>query len=249
LPLGLVFKNLNMILDFAIATFCYGDRYYEQTNRLLKEFSKLSEIPQIFIVTDSPDSIDKYEFNSVKNISDYNQDYLSYNKNYYDFDFSVKRYSLLSAFESGHNKVILVDTDIIPSDRFDINSVLNTFESNTIGSQVTYSFSQQINSTSMLGRRFLIYEQNFDRYFDKTELDEMPEDLIQYISIDDDKKFKFIESWDKCIEIKNSQKLSNVPAGNIDEMCFSALYNGINLKNTSSKSINLLIAKHDTWYR
>ena len=61
------------------------------------------------------------------------------------------------------------------------------------------------------------------------------------------KKFH-VNCYNECIKIKKEDSLRNVPAGNIDEMCFSAFYNGIDLKNNSSQGINLLTPKHDKWY-
>lgn len=238
-----------MRLPFAISTFCYGERYYQQTNRMIESFLLLENKPDIFIVTDSPESIVKYDFVNVKHIQEYNEKYLSYNKDYYGFDFSVKRFSLLYAFESGYNYVILSDTDAVVNEQlFSVDSVMRTFSQNSISGQVTYSFNSQVNTNSMLGRRLLKYEEVFGVKYDKETLNEMPEDCIQFIHIDDDKKYEFIKIWDECIKIKDTERLHNIPAGNIDEMCFSALYNGMRCINSSDKSLNLLIAKHDKWY-
>jgi len=236
-------------LNYSISTFCFGERYYAQTNRMINSFEVLSEKPEIFIVTDSPSSIDVKPFVNVKHISDFNPKYSDYKKNYYDFDFSVKRFSVLYAFQSGYNKVILTDTDaVVNPNLYTHESVLMSFTPNSIQSQVTYNFSNELKTNSMLGRRFVKYEEVFDVFYDKHLLDFMPEDCIQYIDSDDDKKFNFIEVWNKCIEIKDSENLHNVPAGNIDEMCFSALYNGMTVGNNSDKSINKLIPHHDKWY-
>lgn len=246
---GLAFKKNNMEQNYSIATFCYGERYYNQTNRLIESLEEYEDRPEVFVVTDSPESILKKNFVKVKHINEYNEKYSTYHKNYYNFDFSVKRFSLLFAFENGYNKVILVDTDVVANPPlFKKESILNTFSHNAIASQVVYSFFSENQRSSMLGRRFLHYEKSFGVEFDKSLLSSMPEDCIQFIWVDDDKKFKFIETWDKCISIKDSENLHNTPAGNIDEMCFSALFNGIQCVNSSDKSVNLLIAKHDKWY-
>lgn len=238
-----------MGLPYAITTFCYGERYYNQTNRLIESFVNFNEAPEIFVVTDNPDAIQKQDFVKTKNINDYNEKYSTYNKDYYSFDFSVKRFSLLFAFENGYENVILTDTDVVRNERtFNTSSIMNTFVSNAIGGQVVYNFTNEVNTNSMLGRRLLQYEKEFSVEFDKSLVAEMPEDCIQFISIPHEKKFKFMGTWDMCIKIKDSQNLPNVPAGNIDEMCFAALYNGIKCVNTSNKSVNLLIAKHDKWY-
>jgi hypothetical protein len=76
----------------------------------------------------------------------------------------------------------------------------------------------------------------------------MTEDCIQYISIDEDKFSHFLSSWDRCISYKQTKPLRNIPAGNIDEMCFSALINGIEVGNNSDKSLNIIYAQHDKWY-
>lgn len=236
-------------MSYSIATFCYGERYYEQTNRFIHSLNSVLDKPTLFIVTDNPDYIKKEDFVKLKDIRDYNEKYVNYKKNYYDFDFSVKRYSLLFAFENGFNNVILTDTDVVVNpDRFSNKNILNSFQTNSIGGQTTYSFSEQIHTNSMLGRRFLHYEKKFNVSFDKNLLKEMPEDCVQFVSINDDKKFKFIDDWGKCVQIKDSDNLHNIPAGNIDEMCFSACLNDLKVQNNSNKSINILIAKHDKWY-
>jgi hypothetical protein len=236
-------------MNYAIATFCYGERYYQQTNRFIDGIDILDEKPNIFIVTDNPEKITKKDYVFVKNISAYNQDYLIYQNNYYDFDFSVKRFSLLYAFENGYENVILTDTDILPNySLYNTESIMNTFIENTVGGQVTYNFIEEQKTFSMLGDRFKHYEKSFNVEFDKELLNEMPEDCIQFISIKGDKRFDFIKTWNECIEIKDSCGLPNAPAGNIDEMCFSALYNSLNIANTSNRSINLLVAHHEKWY-
>jgi hypothetical protein len=125
---------------------------------------------------------------------------------------------------------------------------MNAFVKNTIGGPVTYSFKNEQGSNSMLGDRFKYYEKKFKIVFDRDQLNEMVEDCIQYISMEDNFKFKFINIWDKCIQIKDEDGLPNAPAGNIDEMCFSALYNNLGVINTSNVSLNLLVAHHDKWY-
>jgi hypothetical protein len=236
-------------MKYSIATFCYGERYYGQTNRMIESFDQLSDPPQIFIVTDNPEAITKKSFVNVKHISDYNPKYSEYNKDYYTFDFSVKRFSVLFAFDSGYDNVILTDTDaMVNKGLFSHERVMECFTPNSISGQVTYNYNNEIDTNSMLGRRLLHYEKVFKVSFNKEELTEMPEDCIQFISIEGNLKYKFIEMWDKCIKIKDLESLPNVPAGNIDEMCFSALYNGIKVLNNSNKHINLLTPEHDKWY-
>jgi hypothetical protein len=236
-------------MEYAIATFCYGDRYYQQTNRLIESFDYMEEKPQIFVVTDNVESIIKRDFVNVDDITNYNPKYSTYKKNYYEFDFSVKRFSLKYAFDNGYSKVILVDTDVVVSpERYNHQHVLNSFIENSIAGQVTYNFNDEIITNSNLGRRLIHYESKFEVEFDKSKLNFMPEDCIQYISIEGDARYNFFQTWDKCISIKDTDGLYNVPAGNIDEMSFAALYNGIEVTNNSNKSINLLIAHHDKWY-
>lgn len=236
-------------MDYALAAFCYGERYYQQTNRLIESVDSVDEKPEFFIVTDNPSALLKRDFVKTKNIGDYNSKYSDYKNNYYDFDFSVKRFSLLFAFENNYNNVILTDTDVIPNyPLFKTENIMNAFVKNTIGGPVTYSFRNEQGSNSMLGDRFKYYEKKFKIVFDRDQLNEMVEDCIQYISIEDNFKFKFINIWDKCIQIKDEDGLPNAPAGNIDEMCFSALYNNLGVLNTSNTSLNLLVAHHDKWY-
>jgi len=236
-------------MNYSIATFCYGERYYQQTNRFIDSLNLLLEKPQLFVVTDNVNAIKRESFVNIKDIREYNEKYFTYKKNYYDFDFSVKRFSLLFAFENGYNNVILTDTDVVVNENlFSYKNIMNSFVENSIAGQTTYNFLDQVNTNSMLGRRFLYYEKKLTQFFDKNLLNEMPEDCVQYISINDKKKFNFIDIWNECISIKYNDELMNIPAGNIDEMCFSACMNGINSINNSNKSINLLITKHEKWY-
>ncbi len=238
------------MIDYAISTFCYGERYYNQTNRLIESFDYLEEKPTIFIVTDSPESVIPRNFVKVKHISEYNPEYSKYEKdNYYAFDFSVKRYSLLYAFENGFDDVILTDADaVVNKSIFSHESIKNSFLENCVAGQVTYSFKDHIETNSMLGRRFVHYEKEYNVDYDKSLLNEMVEDCFQYISIRNGKKIDFIKTWSDLIDIKKRDNLHNTPAGNIDEMCFSGLYNGVINKNNSNKSVNLLINIHDKWY-
>jgi len=238
----------NLDNNYAITTFCYGERYYEQTNRLIDSFKELNDKPTIFVVTDNPDKITKESWVKVKDIREYNEQYQTYNTNYYDFDFSVKRYSVRFALENGYSKIILCDTDIIANESlFTHENILKLFLPNSISGQVTYLFENEEKSNSELGKRFKHYEQKFNVLYSNENF-YMPEDCVQFLDIETSKFNDFLNTWDECIKIKYDENLRNVPAGNIDEMCFSAFYNGIELKNNSSQGINLLIPKHNKWY-
>jgi hypothetical protein len=235
-------------MSYAIATFCYGERYYDQTNRMIESFKKTPNRPKIFIVTDKPEAIIKEDFVFVSDIKNYDEKYSTYNTNYYDFDFSVKRFSVRFALDNGFTKIILTDTDVIPNEGlYSDKTILETFIPNSISGQVTYLFEKEVETNSMLGRRLKHYETSFGVDYNKKDM-WMPEDCIQFLDIEKEKFYSFLSTWDKCIEIKYLDDLHNIPAGNIDEMCFSALHNGIELHNNSDKHINLLIPKHDKWY-
>lgn len=235
-------------MSYAISTFCYGDRYYTQTNRLIESFYEIDDKPNIFVVTDNPNKIKKESWVNINDIREYNEKYKTYNTNYYDFDFSVKRYSVRFALDNNFTKIVLTDTDVVANkSSFSHSNLLNLFLDNSISGQVTYLFEEQINSSSHLGKRFQYYEKKFNTFFGIKNF-YMPEDCIQFLDIEKNKFNLFLQTWDECIKIKYEENLPNVPAGNIDEMCFSALYNNINLENNSSKGINLLIPKHDKWY-
>jgi hypothetical protein len=235
-------------MSYAIATFCYGERYYNQTNRMIESFKKIKDKPKIFIVTDSVESINKEDYVFVSHIKEYDEKYSTYNTNYYDFDFSVKRFSVKFALDNGFTKIILTDTDVIPNENsFTQKNVLDCFIPNSISGQVTYLFETEMTRNSMLGRRFIHYESKFGVDYNKKDM-WMPEDCIQFLDIEKEKFYSFLTTWDKCIEIKYSDNLYNIPAGNIDEMCFSAFYNGVELYNNSNKHINLLTPNHDKWY-
>jgi hypothetical protein len=236
-------------MKFCFATFCFGERYYEQVNRFINDISNSSIYPTVVVVTDNPDKINNQKFVKVFNIIEFNEDYLNYAKNYYDFDFSVKRFALYASYQLGYTNIVLIDADSrINYNLFNEENITNSFEKNSILGPVTYNFSEQVNTSSELGKRLVEYENYFNSFVDKNKLNFMPEDCIQYISIDEDKFTNFLSSWDKCIEYKKLKPLRNIPAGNIDEMCFSALINDINVGNNSDKSLNIIYPQHDKWY-
>jgi hypothetical protein len=236
-------------MKYAIATFCYGERYYNQVNRLINSFTKNKNKPPIIVVTDNVDSIVKDNNVSVFDVREFNPEYSIYSDSYYTFDFSVKRYSLQAALNLGYNKIILTDADAVVNESlFSPENALKGFVNNSIQGQVTYDFTKEIMTNSMLGRRFLEYEKQFNVSFNKYDLKFMPEDCIQFIEIDTDKFYGFLNTWGECIKIKNNNNLPNVPAGNIDEMCFAAFMNGVTVGNNSDKVMNLLINIHDKWY-
>lgn len=236
-------------MKYAIATFCYGERYYNQVNRLINSFTNNENKPPIIVVTDNVDSITKDDNVSIFDIREFNPEYSTYSNSYYTFDFSVKRYSLLAALNLGYNKIILTDADAVVNESlFSTENALKGFVKNSIQGQVTYDFTKEIMTNSMLGRRFLEYEKQFNVSYNKYDLKFMPEDCIQFIDIDTEKFYPFLNTWGECIKIKNNENLPNVPAGNIDEMCFAAFFNGITVGNNSDKITNLLINIHDKWY-
>jgi len=236
-------------MKFCFATFCFGERYYEQVNRFIEDISKSDFHASLIVMTDNPEMIKNECFVTTFNIKDFNPEYSNYANNYYDFDFSVKRYSVLAAFKLGFTNVILIDADMrVNYGLFNEENIINSFKPNYILGPVTYNFSEQINTNSELGNRLLEYERHFNISVDKEKLNFMPEDCIQYISIDEDKFSHFLSSWDRCISYKQTKPLRNIPAGNIDEMCFSSLINGIEVGNNSDKSLNIIYAQHDKWY-
>jgi len=234
---------------FAIATFCYGERYQKQVNRMISEIDTCDFKPTLVVVTDNIDNILDKPFVKKYDILQFNPEYKLYSDNYYTFDFSVKRYSLLAALNLGFTKVILCDADSVPNKSiFNEEHILRGFVENSIQGQVTYNFSNEIITNSQLGRRFLSYENYFKVSYDKNQLNFMPEDCIQFINIDIPKFYNFLRIWDECIKHKNSTGLSNTPAGNIDEMCFASLHCDITVGNNSDRCMNVLTPIHDKWY-
>ena len=234
---------------FAIATFAYSERYQKQVNRMISEIDSCDFKPTVIVVTDIVDNILDKPFVKKYDISQFNPEYKNYSDSYYTFDFSVKRYSLLAALNLGFTKIILSDADAVPNKSlFTEEYIMKGFVSNSIQGQVTYNFSKEIMTNSELGKRFLTYEKYFNTSYDKNELNFMPEDCIQFIDIEMPKFYNFLRVWDECIKYKNSEKLSNAPAGNIDEMCFAALHCGLTVGNNSDKCLNALTPIHDKWY-
>ena len=236
-------------MNYAIATFCYGDRYYQQCNRMIESFDCLEIKPHIFIVTDSPESILERDFVSVSHIDNFNTRYSKYSVDYYNFDFSVKMVSLQYAFENGYENVILTDCDVVVNElQYSHDIIINTFIPNSISGPVTYNHTEQFGSNSMLGNRLSFYEDIFDYVIDKSELNQMVEDCIMFINIPKEKQVRFISQWKQCVEVKKNHNLPNIPAGNIDEISFSAHICNIKNRNNSHLSINQLVAKHNKWY-
>ena len=233
----------------AIATFCYGERYHNQVNRMISEINSCDFKPTIVVVTDDVTKILDKPFVKTYDILEFNPEYKNYNNSYYDFDFSVKRYSVLAALNLGFTKIILTDADIVPNKNlFNEDYIIKGFVNNSIQGQVTYNFSNEIITNSELGKRFLEYEKHFNITFDKNQLNFMPEDCIQFLDIEIPKFYNFLRIWDECITYKKKNNLGNVPAGNIDEMCFAALKCGLTVGNNSSKTMNALTPIHDKWY-
>jgi hypothetical protein len=235
-------------MDFVYTTFCFGERYQNQTNRLINSLESIGNKNLLFVVTDKPDKIKKLPWVNIKNISEYNKKYINYAKNYFDFDFSVKRYTLRFALENNFTKIILIDTDNIVGNRFSNENINKSFEENSILGPVIYEYEKEVVSNARLGLRFNHYEKIFNTQLNKKSL-WMPEDCIQYINIEKGLFNGFLDTWDQCIEIKYKDKLPNVPAGNIDEMCFSALKNNIKVGGNSDNSVNIFTPQHDIWYR
>lgn len=236
-------------MSFCFTTFCFGERYHKQVNRFISDIDNSEYKPTLVVITDDPSEIKQKDFVRTFSISKFNPDYLDYGKTYYDFDFSVKRFSVRAAHSLGYTKIILVDADMrVNNGLFNEENILRSFDHNSVVGPVTYNFSKQVNTNSELGRRLLEYEKKFNFNCDKDTLTFMPEDCVQYISMDEDKLLLFLNTWDECIEYKNKLPLRNVPAGNIDEMCFSSLYNGLTVGNNSDRSLNIIYPEHDKWY-
>lgn len=236
-------------MEFAVATFCFGQRYYEQANRFIESFIGLKEIPNVIVVTDKTDQIKKTNFTKVFNIEEFNPEYLKYSDCYQEFDFSVKRYSLRACLNLGYNKVLLTDADALVNKLLFSERIHNVFEKDSILGPITYNFEEEIESPSSLGKRLTIYEKELEIEINKKELDFMPEDCTNYLNIETSKFESFLSTWDKCIKIKKEKNLINTPAGNIDEICFSALANKIKVKKTINLYSSLVTHKHDIWYR
>lgn len=234
---------------FAIATFCYGKRYQNQVNKMISEIDACDFKPTVVVVTDDIKKINSKSFVKVYDVSDFNPEYKNYSSSYYDFDFSVKRYSLLAALNLGFTKIILSDADAIPNkSSFTEEKALKGFIKNSIQGRITYNFSKEFNTDSALGKRFLSYENYFGVSYDKNQLNFMPEDCIQFLDIEMPKFYNFLRVWDECITYKKKNNLDNIPAGNIDEMCFAALKCGITVGDNSNKVTSILVAMHDRWY-
>ena len=166
--------------QFAICTFCFGDRYHKQVNRMISEIELCQFHPPVVVVTDNVDNILDKPFVKKFDITSFNSEYKTFSDSYYTFDFSVKRYSLLAALNLGYTKMILADCDAVPNkDLFTEENFTKGFIKNSIQGQVTYNFLSNIQSNSSLGYRLLQYEKHFDVNFNKDLLNFMPEDCIQ----------------------------------------------------------------------
>ena len=73
-------------MKFTFATFCFGERYYNQVNRFIGDILESDYKTNLVVVTDEPSKINNQEFVHIFHINDFNPNYLEYAKNYYDFD-------------------------------------------------------------------------------------------------------------------------------------------------------------------
>ena len=229
---------------FCIATFGFGERYYNQINRLIESSKAFQDIPKIFVLTDKPEKIQTTENVEVVNISLYQDSYQFVENNYYIFDFSVKRWVVKHALLQNYNKIVLVDCDIIFNHSWNCEMYEKYFVEDSISGQVVYDLN---NAFDPLGKRYEYYKQHFGMDFEPSLVNEVPEDCITLFNFKSKELgLEFIDCWSDCIEVKNEHSLGNAPAGNIDEIAFSACKLGIPMKY--EYTYNLLVADHDKWY-
>ena len=235
-------------MKFCFATFVFGEKYYPVVNRFIDDISKSEFKPILVIVTDKPDKIRQENFVKVFDIRLFNSKYIDYATNYYGFDFSVERYAIHASRKIGYEWIVLTNAEMRIDRDFNENSISNCFKKNSILSPSVFNFEEQVVSSSKLGLRLLEYEKYFGISVDKKKLTNMPEDCIEYFHMSSDKYDSFLTDWDRCIDYKYSKPLSNTPIGNIDEICFCAVKNGIDVGNNVDKSCRVVHAQHDRWY-
>ena len=67
----------------AIATFCYGERYHNQVNRMISEINSCDFKPTIVVVTDDVTKILDKPFVKTYDILEFNPEYKNYNNSYH----------------------------------------------------------------------------------------------------------------------------------------------------------------------
>jgi hypothetical protein len=235
-------------MKFCFATFVFGDRYYPVANRFIDDIIKSQFKPTLVVVTDRPDLIHQEDFVKTFDIRVLNKKYAYYATNYYGFDFSVERYAIKAALMLGYRKIVLTNAEMRVDCCFREEEIMTCFKENSILGPSTFDFNKEVTSSSKLGLRLREYEKLFGVEIDKSKLMKMPEDCIEYFQLTTEKYAAFLTDWDCCIEYKYTKPLSNIPIGNIDEICFCAVKNDINLGNNVDSSCRVVHAQHDRWY-
>ena len=209
-------------MKFTFATFCFGERYYNQVNRFIGDILESDYKTNLVVVTDEPSKINNQEFVHIFHINDFNPNYLEYAKNYYDFDFSVKRYSLKAALSIGFTKMILVDCDMrVNASFFYEEKILGAFDENSLSGPVTYNFHEQVHTNSELGRRLLEYEKYFNHDVDKDMCDAFSQNFKNYDVVCDSSCFIVLYLENEClVRLYNELNTSDAEGVALDWGCW-----------------------------
>lgn len=227
--------------EFCFCVLSLGDRYYPQTKRFIEDRNNNCPQIPINILTDNIKYFEGFEKINIFNIGDFGYEYLNYKKNYYGFDFSIIRFLIRKTLELGYLKFVVLDNDNHFVKTFNLEKFKNLFKINHILSPIVYNFGCQVD----MGKKVLFYSKFFNYNIEESEILKMPEGSVNLYWFDSiDRGLSFVNDFDKCINIRNENKLFTNDS--IQEKFFSGFKNKMMFDNCIIHTF--FQAKHDKWY-
>lgn len=229
---------------FCIASFCFSERYRNIAKKRIVKSCEENNI-NLIILTDRPAEFPNLPNLRVFNINEY-QDSRKLIHKYFEFDFSVKRFSLKKAYELGYKKILLADCDtVIVSPEI----LADTINKRCTKYNAVYPFSAVYNvDFERFGRLKYYLEENNTKedFLKKNKI--VSEDLQQLFTFKNDESFqKFFNTWEQLEEIKKHKNIQLRPRSSIEEIAYSSYINGIDLIQEAVPTG--IRAVHNAWYR
>lgn len=220
----------------------FGERYYKQSERFISDRNNYCPEITLIIITDNVDFFKKFKNVVAINVGDYDKKYLTYQKNYFHFDISCRRFSIPAALKLGFKNMVHVDNDNHFNKTWDTTSFKKLFKINHISSPIVYNYKSHGN----LGDRVLFYSKQMNFPINQNEIRNLPEGCLNIINFDSEERgYNFFQAWDECVKIRDKNKMFQ--NNNLEEVFFSGVKNGMSFG--SARTHNFFSPKHDTWYR
>lgn len=230
------------MIDFCFTTMSFGERYYKQSERFILDRDKHCPEIKIIIITDNTDFFKKFNNVIAVNVGDYNPKYLNYETNYYKFDNSCRRFSILASIDSGFTNIVHIDNDNHFTKTWNLTSFKNLFKKNVISSPLTYNY----HSHRDLGDKVLFYSKILNHNIEINEIKNLPEGCLNLMSFDtSDRALNFFKTWDECVKIRDEHK--KFANNNLEEIFFSGKINGMYFEHVQTHPF--FSPKHEIWYR